>query len=161
MSNYIMRNANLIGFLSILAVFSLFCSCKQSTEEEKILAFIEETRLAFESKDIGFIAGHVSADYEDPHGLSSFEAIGIVRRLFLRFQQWEVRVYKPKIRVDGDEAKVVVSIKIRVSEQANSRFLLGSGEEYLPIEVRLRREGKEYKAIRVSGLKESRDFSTL
>ena len=147
------RKGFVIALVLAALIYLLFVRPLFISEEARIKRCIREGVQAIEAKDLGKCLRHVSFHYKDEYGLTYMSVKGLLTRIFLEFDAFEIDLRNVRIALlDKEAASVTFNLKIKGSYKGQMGFLLGSGDSSNQIKMSFVKEGRRWKVTQVEGV---------
>jgi len=128
----------------LLLVLATLAACSdRGSPEQQVRSVIEQMEQAVESRDVGDLKAHLSADYRDANGMGAEEAARYARGYFLANQSIHLltRIEELTFPTEGEaRAQVLVGM---LGRDSADRWDLAA--ELHTFKVALRREEEEWK----------------
>lgn len=124
------------------------------SEEARIERGIKKAIQAIQKKDLKACLSHVSLRYYDERDLNYFDLKSILTRLFEEFKDFDISTEEFDILIRGTKAATAfVKVRVLITVKERRGYILGSGNESLPIRIDLKKERKGWMVVRVDGVR--------
>lgn len=144
------------GFLAIVLVAGVLMSLGilDTLRIKRVLKGTEET---FEHEELDKLMSYVSLKYSDGYGFNYPMAKRLMSGLFQDFDQFEVTVENPVIKIEEDTATVTFSLWITVNWNGTPSYIVGTNRSGAPVKVYLRKELLSWKVVKLEGVIKSQN----
>src|SRR3990170_6867168 len=123
----------------------------------RIKRVITGTEEAFEQEELGNLMSYVSPKYNDGYGFNYPMAKRLMSGLFQDFDQFEVTVENPVIKIGEDTATVTFSLWITVNWNGTPSYIVGTNRSGAPVKVYLRKKLLSWKVVKLEGVIKSQN----
>jgi len=123
----------------------------------RIKKVLKGTEKAFEHEELDKLMSYVSLKYNDDYGFNYPMAKRLMSGLFRDFDQFEVTVENPVIKLEEDTATVQFSLWITVNWNGTPSYIVGTNRSGAPVKVYLRKEFLSWKVVRLEGVIKSQN----
>ena len=123
----------------------------------RIKRVLKGTEKAFEHEELDKLMSYVSRKYNDDYGFNYPMAKRLMSGLFRDFDQFEVTVENPVIKIEEVTATVQFSLWITVDWNGTPSYIVGTNRSGAPVKVYLRKELLSWKVVRLEGVIKSQN----
>ncbi len=124
------------------------------SEEARIERGIKRAIQAIQAKDLKACLSHVSLRYYDERDLDYDDLKGILTRVFEEFKDFDISMEGLEILVRGNQAATAfLKVRVLVTFKERRGYVLGSGNDPVPIQIELKRERGGWRVVRVDGVR--------
>jgi hypothetical protein len=127
---------------------------RSGLDEKTLLALTLDAGIAAAiSKNLSESARFISTQYADHLGFDFRLMTGLLERAYKEFDRPEIEIVEPPdIRIDGTQAVILESIRVRAGYRGRHGYLLGGPEAANALIMRMEKSENGWKLVEIRGL---------
>src|SRR3990172_6985129 len=126
------------------------------TDSLKINRVLDGAKKGMEKEDINLLMSYVSHKYMDDYGFDYPMARRFMSGLFKDFDNFEVTINNPVIKIQDDAATIQFYLWISVEWNGSSAYIVGTNRAGANVRAHLKKEFLNWKVVKIEGVTQYR-----
>jgi len=123
------------------------------TDSLKINRVLDGAKKGMEKEDINLLMSYVSHKYMDDYGFDYPMARRFMSGLFKDFDNFEVTINNPVIKIQDDAATIQFYLWISVEWNGSSAYIVGTNRAGANVRAHLKKEFLNWKVVKIEGVR--------